>query len=189
MKIAVQLIAIALLIAFGSIADADELPDKPALQQKGREVGVPAAELKYTNIKYAELLRAHKSALKNWKWWAGEGVQVAAMVASAQVSCNGYKRGLVEGFGLTPGVHSCGLTYAITGVGIAAETALHWWIYNVSQESDSKAERAFGYLEIPTITTGIMIGVIHHDLGVGGAGKAATTPTLKNPFKFTPRPE
>lgn len=110
---------------------------------------------------------AHKSALRDWKWWVGEAVIVTATGIDAQSSCRMWARGYVEANGPARGNNSCGETVGIIMGANIVYTTLHLLNhrYIVQTSDDSKLWRTLGRLEIPAIVAAIHGQAAAHNYG------------------------
>lgn len=98
---------------------------------------------------------AHKSALRDWRWWVGEGVIVGATVLDAQSTCRNFRRGYAEGVGPLAGQKDCVKTSLFAVGANATYTAMHLWVHRTAKDADVRGEKPMSYMLIPGIVFAI----------------------------------
>lgn len=87
----------------------------------------------------------------DWKWWVGESVIVTAVVLDGKSTCDGFKRGLVEGNFVLRGSTSCGKNLGLLVVEGAVQTGLHAESYRLLRDDPSPTWRAVSLVTVPVI--------------------------------------
>jgi hypothetical protein len=60
----------------------------------------------------------HLSAVRDWRFWAGEGLIAVSVALDAKSTCDGFGHGFVEGGTIQHGGHNCAVTAgAMVGAG------------------------------------------------------------------------
>jgi hypothetical protein len=106
---------------------------------------------------------AHKSALRDWKWWIGEGVILASTALDAHSTCRNMRYGYLEQTWPLRGSSSCRATVGFIIGGVSVYTAIHLLFHKHVVGRDSLPLDVAGYAEIPAIVAGIHLSAAAHN--------------------------
>jgi len=112
--------------------------------------------------------RAHPSALRDWKFWAGAAVMYISTALDAHSTCQNQGYRYTEQSPVFRGNTSCAATVGIILGADAFYTGIHLVMhrYVVNESWDSTAWRTAGRLEVPMIVAGIHLSAAAHNYGV-----------------------
>ena len=123
---------------------------------------VLAASVLPTGIGHAQgagtsnLPPAHKSALRDWHWWAGEAVILAAVSADGVTSCRAFSHGGTESGILGRGSSSCKWLAVKLTAGASFYTILHGINHSIGVDSDPRWLRLEKDIAVP-----LPVGLVH----------------------------
>jgi len=105
----------------------------------------------------------HLSAMRDWRFWAGEGLIAAAVVLDAKSTCDGFGHGFVEGGTIQHGGHNCAVTAgAMVGAG-AFYTSLDLLGHKYAVDPNDRVWRNIAAFAVPASAAAVHVTVAAHN--------------------------